>query len=108
MSSVIDMALPRLIEQGKGDPGDITDLLLAGGYTKALTSAEWVKATAEAYPAWRELELPYGGEPETPAQVMGCYLNDIVDEALNAEGATPASIAAAVTTAGFTKETDHA
>lgn len=108
MSRVIDMALPRLIEQGKGDPGDITDLLLAGGYTKALTTDEWVKATAEACRTWRELDLPYGDEPETPAQVMGCYLNDVVDEALNAEGATPASVAAAITAAGFSKETARA
>ncbi|EPN0728691.1 hypothetical protein ACTUL6_000136 [Yersinia enterocolitica] len=104
MGCVIDMALPRLIERGKGDPGNITDLLLAGGYTKKLSADEWVKATADACRTWRELELPYGGEPETPAQIIGCYLNEIVDEALNATGANAVAIAAAVINAGFKRE----
>ncbi|HBQ7825088.1 MAG: hypothetical protein E7D73_23150 [Klebsiella sp.] len=107
MSCVIDMSLPRLIEQGKGDPGEITDLLLAGGYSRAFTLAEMVRATTEVCRTWRSLELPYGQEPETPEQVMGCYLNQIVDEAMQKTDSTSASVAAAVIAAGFAKVANH-
>lgn len=107
MSTVIDIELSRLIEQGKGDPGDITDLLLAAGYSKTLTIDEWIKATADACRTWRELNLPSGGEPETAEQVLGCVLNDVIDEALNQPGSTRSSIASAVLTAGFFKGVAH-
>ena len=101
--NVTDMAIHRLIQQGKRDPGDITDLLLADGYARTFTPEEMVKATADCQENWRDLGLPSGGEPETSEQVIGCYLNDIVDEALSQPGATSASIATAVTAAGFRK-----
>lgn len=107
MSNVTNIALARLIGEGKNDPGEITDLILAAGYSRTMNTAEWVKATAEACRTWRSLSLPYGEEPETPQQVMGCFLNEIVDEALNAEDSTAASVAAAVTAAGFTLGADH-
>lgn len=107
MSCVIDMALPRLIEQGKGDPGETTDLLLAAGYSRAFTLVEMVKATTEACRIWRSLGLPYGQEPETPEQVIACYLNEIVDEAMHKPDATSASVSAVVIAAGFAKVANH-
>ncbi|MDU6416544.1 hypothetical protein [Mixta calida] len=107
MSIVVDMELARLIEQGKGDPGEITDLLLAAGYSKTMTIDEWIKATANACRIWRELCLPFGGEPETAEQVLGCVLNDVIDEALNQPDSTRAGIASAVLTAGFFKGAAH-
>ena len=104
MTNLINMQLARLIGDGKRDPGEITDLILAAGYSCAMTTTGWVKATAEACRTWRSLSLPCGGEPETPQQVMGCFLNEIVDEALCVEGSSAASVAAAVTAAGFTLE----
>lgn len=104
MICVVDMALPRLIERGNGDPGDITDLLLAGGYTKRLSADEWDKAAADAYRTCRELGLPHVEDPETTAQVIGFYLNEIVEDALNAASANAVTIAAAVINAGFKRE----
>lgn len=108
MGNILNMALPRLIEQGKGDPGDITDALVKMGYSRSMTVADWVKATADAWSACRTTGVPEGMEPTTPADVMAYLINEVVDEALNTAGATSASVAAALMDAGFRSGANHA
>ena len=103
MSIVIDMGLIRLIEQGKCDPGEITDLLIAAGYSKQLAPDELVKATVMVCRLCDELDLPPDMDPKSASEVMATVLNEIVSDALEEGKDSSAKVAAAVINAGFTK-----
>lgn len=103
MNNVTDISMIRLVEQGKKDPNEITDSLIAAGYQKEFTPSQLAIATAAVTEAFSHLDLPSPLEATTPKDISDFVLNAIVDDALQDDDYTPAKLIFQIIKAGFKK-----
>ena len=107
MSKVIDISLIRLVEQGKKDPNEITDSLIAAGYEREFTPEQLAIATQAVKEAFSQLDLPSHLMATTTKDISDFVLNAIVDSALQDSNYAPTKLVTQIIASGFKKGVTH-
>jgi hypothetical protein len=95
-------ALAQVIKAAGTDPSDVTDAVWAAGYRKPAQSADKAVAlTLDILSGFEGADLPWSVWPKDYEGILQSELNEVIEQEMSRENASPASAAKAIIAAGY-------
>lgn len=97
-------ALAQVIKAAGTDPGDVTDAVWAAGHRKpARTTSQAVALALDIVAGFEGNDLPWSVWPKDYDGILQSELNEVIEQEMSRENASPASAAKAIIAAGYLK-----